>query len=86
MEKNWEQRLIAIVEQELAQLEWLINAEKTGEEDTEQGDVDSQIARLGGLTDLGHDDGLPVSETTKAKLNQINEAASRAVHTWLSNR
>lgn len=37
MVKNWEQALIAVVERELAQLEWLIKSERAGEEDVERG-------------------------------------------------
>lgn len=70
MIKNWEQALIAVVERELAQLEWLIKSECAGKEDVERGDVHAQIDRLGGLTDLADPQGLPVSEMTAAKLRQ----------------
>lgn len=85
MAKNWEQTLIAIVERELAQLEWLIKSERAVEEDIERGDVHAQIDRLCGLTDLAHPEGLPVSETTSAKLHQLNEAAMSMVRSRLSD-
>lgn len=85
MIKNWEQALIAVVERELAQLEWLIKSECAGEEDVERGDVHAQIDRLCGLTDLAQPEGLPVSETTGAKLHQLNEAAMSMVRSRLSN-
>ena len=79
----WEQALIAVIERELAQLEWLIKSEQSGEEDIERGDIHAQISRLGGLTDLA--DGLPVSETTGARLLQQNEKAMSMVRSRLSS-
>lgn len=75
MEENWELALLAVAGRELDQLEWLISNYRSGEGDTELGDVHSQISRLTGITDLMHEGGLPVSETTRAKLRHINEAA-----------
>lgn len=85
MTKNWEQALIAFVEREIAQLEWLIESERAGEEDAERRDIDAQIDRLGGLTDLADPEGLPVSETTTAKLRQLNEAVMSMARSRLSN-
>lgn len=85
MAKNWEQALIAFVEREIVQLEWLIKSERAGEEDVERGDVHAQIDRLGDLTDLADPEGLPVSETTAAKLRQLNEVAMSMVGSRLSN-
>ncbi|MBN4180673.1 hypothetical protein [Pseudomonas savastanoi] len=85
MEKNWQQALIAVIERELGQLEWLIKCERAGEEDVERGDVHAQIERLGGLTDLADPEGLPVSETTAAKLRQLNEVVMGMVRSRLSN-
>ncbi|HBO7832529.1 TPA: hypothetical protein L5A09_006682 [Pseudomonas aeruginosa] len=73
MADNWEVALISAIERELVQLEWLINCEQAGEEDVEGGDVLAQISRIGGLTDLVYADGLPLSETTRAKLGQQSE-------------
>lgn len=81
----WEQALIAVVERELAQLEWLIKSEQAGEEDIGRGDIHAQISRLCGLTDLAKPDGLPVSETTGARLFQQNEAAMSMVRSRLSS-
>lgn len=50
-----------------------INCEQAGEEDVEASDVLAQISRIGGLTDLVYADGLPLSETTRAKLGQQSE-------------
>lgn len=85
MVKNWEQALIAVVERELAQLEWLIKSERAGEEDVGRGDVHAQIDRLCSLTDLAQPGGLPVSETTGARLHQLNEAAMGMIRSRLSN-
>lgn len=84
MVKNWEQALIAVVERELAQLEWLIKSELVGNEDVERGDVHAQIDRLCGLTDLAQPEGLPVSEMTGAKLHQLSEAAMSMVRSRFS--
>jgi hypothetical protein len=84
MVKNWEQALIAAVERELAQLEWLIKSERAGEEDVKRGDIHAQIGRLCSLTDLAQPEGLPVSETTGAKLYQLNETAMSMVRSRLS--
>ncbi|MCH5532853.1 hypothetical protein L6216_01540 [Pseudomonas syringae pv. syringae] len=85
MTKNWEQALISVVERELARLEWLIKSECAGEDDIERGDVHAQIDRICSLTNLGQPDGLPVSETTGAKMQQLNEAAMSMVRARLSN-
>lgn len=82
---NWEQAIIAVVQRELAQLEWLINSEQSKTEGIERGDIHSQISRLSGLTDLAQPDGLPVSETTGAKLRQLNDVAMRMVQMWTCN-
>jgi len=79
MADNWEVALIAVIERELEQLKWLIESERTGAEDIGKGDVQAQISRVCGLTDLSNPDGLPLSETTIAKLRQQNEAAMNAV-------
>ncbi len=85
MDKNWEQALLTVVERELAQLEWLIRSAQAGEEEIECGDIHAQISRLGGLTDLAQPDGLPMSETTHAKLQQQNEVAMRLMRSRLSS-
>ena len=86
MTDNWELALIAVVEKELTQLEWLIKCEQNGEEDVEKGDVHAQISRLGGLTDLAQADGLPLSETSIAKLRQQNEIAMQLARTLAFGR
>lgn len=73
MADNWEVALISAIERELVQLDWLINCQQAGEEDIEAGDVLAQISRIGGLNDLVYADGLPLSETTRAKLTQQGE-------------
>lgn len=75
MEENWELALLAVASRELEQLDWLIGSLTSGDGETERGDVHSQISRLTGITDLAHEGGLPVSQTTRAKLLQINESA-----------
>lgn len=75
MEENWELALLAVASRELEQLDWLIGNLTSGDGETELGDVHSQISRLTGITDLAHEGGLPVSQTTRAKLLQINESA-----------
>lgn len=52
MADHWELALIAVIERELAQLAWLIECVRSGEEDTPRSDVHAQINRLSGLTDL----------------------------------
>lgn len=84
MKKNWEQALLAVVEREFVQLEWLIKSEQAGEEEIELGDIHAQISRLGGLTDLALPDGLPMSETTGAKLLQYSEVVMRLMRSRLS--
>lgn len=86
MPQNWELALIAVVERELAQLEWLIKCVQNGEEDIENGDVHAQISRLSGLTDLSQADGLPLSETSIAKLRQQNEVAMQLARTLAFGR
>ncbi|MCY1529246.1 hypothetical protein D9M68_643800 [compost metagenome] len=81
MADSWELSLIAVVEREFAQLKWLIECEQSGEEGVEKGDVHAQISRLGGLTDLAEPDGLPLSETSIAKLRQQNELAMQLAGT-----
>jgi hypothetical protein len=76
---NWEFALLAVVEKELDQLKWLISCEHNGTEDIERQDVHAQVNRLSGLTDLAHPPGLPLSDTSIAKLHQLNEAAMRIV-------
>lgn len=73
MADNWELALIAVIEREIAQLEWLINCEQSGEDDVGQTDVRAQVCRIGGLTDLSLEGGLPLSETGIANLRQQNE-------------
>lgn len=84
MTKNWELALISVIQKEIGQLEWLIQGEKSGDEEVERGDIHAQIDRIGGLTDLAHETEMPLSDTTRAKLLQLNEVAmelarSRAV-------
>lgn len=73
MANNWELGLIAVVEKEIAQLTWLIEQEQAGDEEVEANDIHAQVSRIGGLTDLVHADGLPLSETGIAKLRQQGE-------------
>lgn len=84
MKSNWEQALLAVVEREFAQLEWLIKSEQVGGEEIELSDIHAQISRLGGLTDLALPDGLPTSETTSAKLLQYSERVMRLIRSRLS--
>lgn len=79
MSDNWELALIAVVEKELDQLKWLIKCEHNRTEGIERQDIHAQVSRLGGLTDLAHPPGLPLSETSIAKLHQLNETAMRLV-------
>jgi hypothetical protein len=79
MADNWELALIAVVEKELGQLKWLIKNEHHRTEGIEKQDVHSQVSRVTALTDLAYPGGLPMSETTKAKLNQLSEHAMRDV-------
>lgn len=76
---NWELALIIAVEKELVQLRWLIRNEHRGTEGLHKQDVHSQVSRLTALTDLAYPGGLPVSETTAAKLHQHNATAMQ----WL---
>jgi DNA polymerase III delta subunit len=70
---NWELALISIIQKEIEQLEWLIQSEKSGEEDVERADIHAQISRIGGLTDLAHAQEFPLSDTTRAKLLRQGE-------------
>lgn len=74
MTSNWELALISIIQKEIEQLEWLIQCEKSGEEDVERGDIHAQISRIGGLTDLTHAQDFPLSDTARAKLLKQGEA------------
>jgi len=71
--ENWELALISFVNRECAQLQWLANCVQNGTDDIERGDVHAQISRMSGLTDLAHAGGLPLSETSVAKLHLMNE-------------
>lgn len=73
MTDNWELALIAAIEREVGQLEWLVQCEQLDKEGIEAGDVLAQISRIGGLTDLVYCEDMPLSETTRAKLMQQGE-------------
>lgn len=73
MAANWELALISFIERESVQLRWLADCVQNGTDEIEKGDVHAQISRMSGLTDLAHPDGLPLSETSVAKLRLINE-------------
>ncbi|HBP4950977.1 hypothetical protein N0609_12475 [Pseudomonas aeruginosa] len=73
MTNNWELTLISVIQKEIGQLEWLIQGEKSGDEEVGRGDIHAQISRIGGLTDLAHEPEMPLSETTRAKLLQQSE-------------
>ncbi|HCA5886584.1 TPA: hypothetical protein MXS07_006233 [Pseudomonas aeruginosa] len=75
MTNNWELTLISVIQKEIGQLEWLIQGEKSGGQEVERGDIHAQISRIGGLTDLAHEPEMPLSDTTRAKLLQLNEVA-----------
>ncbi len=75
MTNNWELTLISVIQKEIGQLEWLIQGEKSGDQEVERGDIHAQISRIGGLTDLAHEPEMPLSDTTRAKLLQQNEVA-----------
>lgn len=79
MADNWELALIAVVEKELSQLLWLIKCEHNSTDGIEKQDVHSQVSRVTALTDLACPSGLPLSETSIAKLRQLNETAMRYV-------
>ena len=79
MSYQWELALIAVVEKEVAQLEWLIKCEHAGNEEVESGDVHAQISRVGGLTDLVFAENFPLSETGQANLRQQNEKVMQLV-------
>ncbi|MGM8936641.1 hypothetical protein ACS8E9_17480 [Pseudomonas neustonica] len=72
MAENWEFALMAVVEREIEQLKWLVKCAKSGKEGVDLGDVHAQVDRLGGLTDLGDDGALPVSQLGVAKMRQYN--------------
>jgi hypothetical protein len=76
---NWELALIAVVEKELGQLKWLIKCEHNRTEGIEKQDVHAQVSRITALTDLAYPGGLPLSETSTAKLHQLNDTAMRYV-------
>lgn len=73
MAENWELALISFVNRECAQLQWLADCVQNGTDDIERDDVHAQISRMSGLTDLAHSGGLPLSETSVAKLRLVNE-------------
>ncbi|MFL1449137.1 hypothetical protein ACI77O_12150 [Pseudomonas tritici] len=79
MEQNWEVALIRAVDAELEQLKWLIQCEHDRTNDIARTDVHAQISRLSGITDLSHVADFPFSETSKARLIQLNETALRYV-------
>lgn len=81
MPDNWEVALIVAVENALSQLRWLIKSEYQKTDSIEKSDVHAQISRLSALTDLAHPGigGLPMSETTAARLRDHNATAMRWV-------
>ena len=76
--------MIAVVEKELGQLKWLIDCHRNGVEDIEKQDVHAQVSRITALTDLAYPDALPLSETSAARLRQVNDTAMRWVRAGTS--
>lgn len=83
---QWELALIAVVEKEVAQLEWLILNEDSADDDVGPSDIHAQISRLGGLTDLAHAEGFPLSETGAANLRLQNDKAMQLVRDRLQRQ
>ncbi|WP_273806390.1 MULTISPECIES: hypothetical protein [unclassified Pseudomonas] len=83
MPDNWEVALIVAVEKELLQLRWLIKSEYQKTNGVEKSDVHAQVSRLTALTDLAYPGigGLPMSETTAAKLHEHSATAMQ----WIRN-
>ncbi|WP_296186588.1 hypothetical protein [Pseudomonas sp. UBA1879] len=68
----WEASIVAAITEELDQLKYLIE-DKSGA--TEKNDIQAQVSRLGGLTDLAHNDAIPFSAPTRLQLHELNEMA-----------
>lgn len=86
MSIQWELALLGVVEKEVAQLEWLIQNEHAADEDVGAADIHAQISRLGGLTDLVHAEGFPLSEIGTANLRLQNEKVMQLVRDRLQRQ
>lgn len=79
---GWEQSLLRVVKEELEQLRSLID-DQTG--DTELTDIQAQISRLGGLTDLVFADDLQLSRKTCIALEELSNQAMDLVRSQLAS-
>lgn len=69
---DWEASIVAAITEELDQLKYLIE-DKSGS--TERGDINAQVSRLCGLTDLAHNQAVPLSASTRLQIHELNELA-----------
>ncbi|GLK90007.1 hypothetical protein [Pseudomonas turukhanskensis] len=71
-DRIWEASLVTAINEEFDQLKYLIE-DSSGS--TEKGDIQAQISRLCGLTDLSHNQSIPFSPTIRLQLQELNEIA-----------
>jgi len=69
---DWETSLVAAIVDEMDQLKYLVE-DKSGS--TEKHDINAQLDRLCGLTDLAHNDAVPFAASTRLQIREMNEMA-----------
>ena len=76
----WEASIVAAIIGELDQLKYLIE-DKSGS--TEQGDINSQLDRLCGLTDLADNEAIPFAASTRLQIRELGEMATGMIRKTL---
>lgn len=77
---EWEASIVAVITEELDQLKYLVE-DKSGS--IEKGDIDAQVDRLCGLTDLADNEAIPFAESTRLQIRELNELAMGMIRTTL---
>lgn len=79
---DWETSIVAAITEELDQLKYLIE-DRSGS--TERGDIQAQLDRICGLTDLAHNETVPFAKSTKLQIREMNELAMEMIRTMLDS-